>query len=298
MKALHVMLPLSAGIAAAASIPMQVEMPATGLFPSHANIEFTTRMGERHGGSDLSWSSYNVSLPFLDPRKSNIGSWAVDAHADLHAILLSTGGDLDLRRNELYSFTLPVSFIRPEKNGNSRLVATLAPAVSADFAGTTHYFDFTTGAFYSQKSRENFSYSVGLALSPRFAKYGVVPVFGFNWKVTPQWEIVLSRYKLSALCRSSERLRVGPFVSTRGGAWMVDTPAGDRLFRITTLVAGLTGEYDFHRDGERKRIIYAAVGSTITTQAGYYRRNFKKDNLEVRHYRPGFYACFGVDFRF
>lgn len=298
MKLLCVLSALSAGIAASASLPMQMEMPATGLFPSHTGMEFTTRMGERHGGSDLSWSRYTVTLPFLDPRKSNIGDWAVDAHADLHATLLSTGGDLDLRRNELYSFSLPVSFIRAEKDGKSRLVASLAPAVSTDFAGTSHYFDLTLGAFYSEKSRKNFTYSLGFAVSPRFAAYGVVPVFGFHWKVSPQWEIVLSRYKLSALYRSGERLRVGPFMSTRGGAWMVDTPAGDRIFRTTTLVAGLTGEYDFHRDGERKRIIYASVGSTIATTAGYYCRNFKKDKLEVHHYRPGFYAGFGVDFRF
>lgn len=298
MKALRVMLPLSAGIAAAASVPVQVKTPTTGLLPSHVNVEFATRMGERHGGSDLSWSSYNITLPFLDPRKSNIGSWAVNAQADLHATLLSAGGDLDLRRNELYSFTLPVSFISPEKAGNSRLVLALAPAVSTDFAGTAHCFDFTAGAFYSEKTGENFSYMAGLAVSPRFAAYGIAPVFNFNWSVSPQWEIALSRYKLSALYQGGGRLRIGPFVSTRGGAWMVDTPAGDRLFRITTLIAGLTGEYDFHQAGERKRVIYASVGSTIATTAGYYRRNFKKDNITVHHYHPGFYASFGVDFRF
>lgn len=156
---------------------MQLKMPTTGLLPSHVNMEFATRMGERHGGSDLSWSSCSITLPFLDPRQSNIGRWAVDAHADLHATLLSAGGDLDLRRNELYSFSLPVSFIRPEENGGSRLVLTLAPAVSADFAGTTHCLDLTAGAFYSEKPRENFSYLAGLAVSPRFAAYGIVPVF-------------------------------------------------------------------------------------------------------------------------
>lgn len=298
MKALSIILPLSAGIASAVSIPMHVEMPATGLFPSHACTEFTTRMGERHGGSDLAWSRVDVTLPFLDPRKSNLGDWAVDAHVDLQATLFSTGGELDLRRNELYSAALPVSFIRTARYGDDRLVLSLAPAAASDFAGTARYFDVAAAAVYSDKVQENFSYSVGLLVSPRFASYGLVPVLGFRWQLAPQWEIVLSRYKLSALYQGSERLQVGPFVAVRGGSWMVDTPEGDRIFRVSSLVAGITAEYDFHRDGERKRIAYVSIGSTIATKAGYYRRNFKKDDIEIRHYQPGFYAAVGVDFRF
>lgn len=297
MKVLRLLLPLLTGTLWAAHMPMHLESPTTGILPSHVSMEFVSHMGERHGGSSLAWSSFGVTLPFLDPRRSAVGSLAVDAHMELHATFLSTGGDLALRRHELYSASVPLSLIRVGRE-QPRLILSVAPALASDFAGTTRYFDLTAAAVYSGKVGQKFEYSLGALFSPRFATYGIVPLISFDWQLSPQWELVLSHYRLAALYRSSERLKAGPFAAVSGGAWMVDTPEGDRLFRVSSLAAGVTAEYDFHRGSERKRILYASVGTTVATAAGFYRRNFRKEGQELHHYKPGLYVCAGVDFRF
>ncbi len=273
-------------------------MPDTGLLPSYGRFEWFTRMGERHGGnSELSMQSYGISVPFLDPRKTGWGETMVNLQFDAKVTILNTGGSLDLANEEMYNFALPITFITPMPNGR-RWTYGLAPEVASDSDAAEKGFDLAAYAFYTVKQSEHFTYSLGLAASPRFAEYGVLPMMRFEWTPNDRWTVSLAGYQLQALYHATDRLSFGPFLASRGGIWSVGTERGDRIFRVRSLVAGAMFEYDFSRPGQTKRIITAAVGSTLTTNAQFLERNGRKDAYDNHHYKPALYISAGVDFRF
>ena len=273
-------------------------LPDTGILPSYGKFEWFTRMGERHGrGSELSLESYALTLPFSDPRRTGWGNTMVNVQFDSKITVANTGGSLDLAHSTLYNFALPVIFITTEPNGNYWTYG-VAPELASDCDAVRTGMDLTGFVMYTIKYSESFTYSVGLATSPRFAEYFAVPVVNFTWKPSQDWTVRLKGYQLEAMYQATDRLAIGPFVASRGGIWAVNTERGDRIFRVRSLVVGAGMEYDFSEPGQTKRIITAAVGSTLTTNAQFLERNAGKDAWESHHYRPALYVSFGVDFRF
>jgi len=293
---------LAGGMALAGQESMPVGwhygMPDTGLLPSYGRVEWFTRMGERHGGnSELSLQSYGITVPFLDPRKTGWGDTMINLQFDAKITILNTGGTLDLANDEVYNFALPITFITQMPNGRLWTYG-LAPEIAADCDAAEKGFDLVAYAFYTVKQSEKFSYSLGLAASPRFAEYGVLPMVRFAWRPNADWTVSLKGYQLQAMYHATERLSFGPFLASRGGIWSVGTERGDRIFRVRSLVAGAMFEYDFSQPGQTKRIITAAIGSTLTTNAQFLERNGRKDAYENHHYKPALYVSAGVDFRF
>ncbi|MBR1978037.1 MAG: hypothetical protein IJ985_00865 [Akkermansia sp.] len=282
---------------AAENATWQYNLPDTGVAPSYAAATVISQMGERHGGSKLGMQTFELTLPLSDPRRTSYGNWYINAQLDLRLSLLQAEGNLYLEHDEMYSGSLPITMIRNFASGN-RLSVTVAPAVASDFGGTNHFFDVVGGSTYTVKHSDSFSYSVGVGVSPRFATHAVVPMFGFSWQPNEMWDVSLRFYKLSAMYKVNERLAVGPFLSGYNHSWMVNTERGDKIFRFRSLVAGVTGEYDFSRAGQRKRIITASVGSAVATTAQFCNRTADKDAVESHHYKPGIYLSVGVDFRF
>lgn len=272
-------------------------LPDTGIAPSYGSYTFVSMMGERHGGSRLGMQTYELTIPLSDPRQTGYGDWAINAQLDVRLSLLDTEGNLWLEHDEMYSASLPVTWIHQYASGN-RLTMTVAPAVASDFGGTSRFFDVLGGASYTIKQSETLSYSIGVGASPRFAYYVIVPMVGFDWQADADWNVSLRFNRLSAMYRVNERLFVGPFVSGYNHTWMVSTDAGDKIFRFRSLVAGFTGEYDFSRAGQRKRIITASLGSTLVSTAQFCKRNASKEPETTLHYKPGLFVSLGVDFRF
>ncbi len=275
----------------------QYNLPETGLMPSYGKFEWFARMGERHGGSDLSMHSYALTLPLSDPRRTGWGRTMVNVQFDFKLTAAETGGTLALEHDLLYNIALPITFITKEQGGNTWTYG-LAPELATDCHAVGKGMDLAAYVFYSIKKSETFSYSLGLAASPRFAEFYVVPMLNFEWKPSDVWTIRMKGYKLEALYHATERLSFGPFIASRGGVWSVETERGDRIFRVRSLVLGANLEYDFSSPGQTRRIITAAVGSTLTTNAQFLERNADKDAFESHHYKPGLYVSLGVDFRF
>ncbi len=273
-------------------------LPDTGLLPSAFSYEFTSTMRERHnGGSHFGMQQVNLTIPLSDPRKSSVHGWAFNAELDSSVTFIDAEGTLDLRSDTLYKFSLPLSFIR-DTSGDERVILAAAPTVSSDLQRSERCFDFGLFALYRKPLSTSFRYSIGAAAYPRFARYWVVPVFGFEWTPTEEWTIALSGYRLSAMKSMTERFRAGAFVASKGGVWAVETDRGARQLSIQSLVVGVTGEYDFSQPGQRKRIITASLGSTLATSVRFHECSSDRDADEAHHYRPGFYGSFGVDFRF
>ncbi len=272
-------------------------LPDSGLAPSYVSFTAISQMGERHGGSKLGMQTYELTLPLSDPRKTGFGDWMINAQLDMRLTQLDAEGSLVLEHEEMVSASLPVTLLRYYGSGN-RLSITLAPAVASDFGGTNRYFDVVGGSTYTVKHSDTFSYTVGFGVSPRFASYAVVPMFGFNWQPDEQWEVSLRFYRLAAMYKVNERTAIGPFIGGYNHAWMVNTPAGDKIFRFRSLVAGITGEYDFSAPGQRKRVITASLGSTLASSAQFCNRNAAKDDVQTHHYKPGVFFSLGLDFRF
>lgn len=282
----------------AVSPEWRYNLPESGLMPSYGKFEWFTRMGERHSrGSELSWQSYGIALPLSDPRQTGWGDTMVNIQFDAKATIFNTGGSLWLNKDVLYNFALPITFIHQEASGN-RWTLGVAPEVASDAGAVEHGLDVVAYAFYTVKKSETFSYSLGVACSPRFAEYLLLPMVRFEWKPNELWNVSLKGYELKAMYQATERLSVGPFAAARGGIWAVETDAGDRIFRARSLVVGAAAEYDFSQPGQTKRIITAAVGSTVATSAEFMKRNADKDTISNQHYRPALYFSLGVDFRF
>lgn len=293
---------MSAGVLTAGDVlssDWQYNLPESGLMPSYGKFEWFNRMGERHGrGSELSLQSYAITLPLSDPRRTGWENTMLNVQFDAKVTVANTGGGLTLKHDVLYNFTLPVTFIRKEASGNSWTYG-VAPELASDAGAVERGFDVAAFAYYTVKKSETFSYSLGLACSPRFAEYFIVPMVRFEWKPDENWNISLKGYELKAMRRVSERLWMGPFLSARGGVWAVETEErGDRIFRVRSLVLGGVLEYDFSSPGQTKRIITASVGSTLTTNAQFMERNARKDAYANHHYRPALHFSLGVDFRF
>lgn len=287
-----------AGTAAADGIhTLQYDLPDSGLTPSFGEFTYISRMRQRHGGSDLSMQSYALTIPLSDPRKSHWNDIRINAQLDTKITVFNAGGTLSLNNEVMYNIALPVSFIKPMPNGNS-LIMGLAPEVATDGDAIEHGIDLAAYAMYTVKKSDSFNYTIGVGISPRFAEYTAVPFFGFEWKPNRDWTIAMSGYKLSALYHVNERLSVGPFAMSDGGIWSVETPAGDKHFRMRALLLGLTGEYNFAGAGETKRIFTFSIGSNVATRADFLNRTAGKDHVQTHHYKPALYVSAGVDFRF
>ena len=274
-----------------------VHMPATGLLPSYTHVNYISRMGERHGGSHLGLQEYTLNIPLADPYRSRVGRWSLNMQANASLTLMDVGGHLNLRQDELFDFSLPISIISAigSKDG---FVFTVAPHMAGDLIHTGRSWEIAAIAEYSERLSETFSYSIGIAFSPRFADYTVVPFVSFTWQATPLWQVRMKGYKLAALYKVTDKLQIGPCVSAEGGSWIIDTPEGQRQLRVRSLAAAVLMEYDFSKAGERKRIVSASLGSTLATSAEICRRTADHDSVAIYHYKPGLVFSAGLDFRF
>ncbi len=298
MRSVVLSLALASLAVTEASQPVwQHQLPETGLLPSAFSTEIVTEMRERHGHSRLGMQTASLTIPLSDPRRSSVAGWAFNASFDTELTLIDAEGDFSLQHDTLGEFTLPLSLIRTESDGN-RLILALAPMLATDFDELTRGLDLGAVASYTVRRSENFSYSLGLGVAPRMARYGVVPFIGFEWRLPQDWTLSLKGYRLSAMHAFSERFSAGPFVAGTGGTWAVSTDEGSRILRVQSLVLGVAGEYDFSGEGQRKRLITASVGSTVATSARFYRRGSSSHSVEAHHYHPGLSVSLGVDCRF
>ncbi len=273
------------------------KLPESGLFPSYFSLEGVSSMSERHGDSSLSWQKVGLSIPLADPRRSGGKDWNFNASFNAEVTFMDTCGAFDLRRNELYTLSLPLSVIVPEEDGDF-LIFAVAPSAASDFVHRAHSFHVNMLLSYSVKYSETLTYSVGLGHSPDATVMGVMPVFSFDWKVTPEWNVKLNALRFSVMRDMGDGLSVGVFANGAGGSWAVNTEQGTRMLRVRSLVAGFTAEYDFSKPGETKRIVTMSVGSTLMTSADVCWYNSDLDRVEGHHYHPGLYVSSSVDFRF
>lgn len=293
---LTMMLMGAAAVPAAAG--WDYNLPDTGLLPSAAEVTVWSDMTERHGkGSTLGMQQYDLSIPLSDPRRTNFGEWAFNAALDMEITALHASGSLQLHKDELYNFNLPLTVLKRLSNGR-RVSLTLMPSVSTDFSSGWNGVALAGAADYQLYRSETLSYSVGLVVMPQRLYYGVAPFFTAEWKPTHNWTVSLKGYRLSAMYAFTPRFSAGPVLMGRGNSWAVRTERGNQLFTVRSLVAGITGEYDFSAPGQRRRVITATLGSTLATSAELNRMDSGKHTVEAHHYHPGFYVSVGVDYRF
>lgn len=273
-------------------------LPETGLMPSAAEVTVWSDMSERHGkASSLGMQQYDLTIPLSDPRRTNFGPWAFNAALDMEITSLHASGSLQLRKDELYNFNLPLTVIRRMEQGR-RLALTLMPSISTDFSSGWNGVALAGAADYLLFESENLTYSVGLLVMPQRLYWGAAPFFSAEWKPTHNWTVKLKGYRLEAMYSFTPRFSAGPVLMGAGNSWAVRTERGNQLFTVRSLVAGVTGEYDFSAPGQRKRIIKATVGSTLTTTAELNRMDSGKHTVEAHHYHPGLYVSVGMDCRF
>ena len=273
------------------------QMPETGMMPSYVSAEFTSNMGERHGGSCIRWQQYSLCLPLADPRRSGGKGWMFNASVNADVTLLHSTGSLDIRHNELYHFAVPVAAIVPRDNGDSMVLA-LSPSLDSDFARSAHSFHWNMMGTYRVSCSESFSYAVGLAYAPYASTWNIMPVVAFDWDISPDWSLTLSGYSVRAMRNMGDGLSLGAFVKGAGGSWAVQQAQGTRMLRVRSLVVGATVEYDFSQPGQTKRIVTCSVGSIVSTAVDVCRYNDDRDRDASHHYHPGLYVSAGVDFRF
>ena len=275
----------------------QHELPETGMMPSFVSAEFSSNMGERHGGSSIRWQQYSLCLPLADPRRSGGKGWMFNASVNADVTWLHSTGSLDVQHNALYHFSIPVAAIVPRDNGDSMVLA-LSPSLDSDFTRSAHSFHWNMMGTYRVRYSESFSYAVGLAYAPYASAWNIMPVVAFDWDITPDWTLTLSGYSLRAMRNMGDGLSLGAFVKGAGGAWAVQQKQGTRMLRVRSLVVGVTAEYDFSEPEQTKRIVTCSIGSIVSTAVDVCRYNDDRDRDASHHYHPGLYVSAGVDFRF
>lgn len=289
---------LGAVCVSGAQAAWQYNLPDTGLLPSAASYSFLAPAGERHHGEDsLGLQTVEMTIPFADPRRSHIGDWYLNACLDLEFDHLSGARSLRQDVQNLYTFTLPLSFIRPMENGH-RLILTAAPHMATDFNGSTRSFGMGGYAVYRFFNTETFEASAGVVCIPNETSWWVVPVAAFDWHPSPDWSITLKGFRMQAMRDMGHGLSVGAFARGIGGSWAVHGEDGTHLLRVRSLAAGARVEWDFSQEGQTKRILFADAGMSFFTMAEKMRFSDKRHSTEIRHYHPAPYVSFGADFRF
>lgn len=286
------------GAIGSASADWTYNLPETGLMPGAAEVAVWSDMSERHGkASSFGMQQYDLAIPLSDPRRTNFGAWAFNAALDVEITALHASGSLQLRKDELYNINMPLSLIRRLENGK-RLALTLMPSVSTDFSSGWSGVALAGAVDYQLYTSDTLTCSIGLIIMPQRLYYGAAPFFSAEWKPARDWTVKLKGYRLEAMYAFTPRFSAGPVVMGMGNSWAVRTERGNQLFTVRSLVAGVTGEYDFAASGQRKRIVKATVGSILTTTAEFNRMDSGKHTVEAHHYHPGLYVSVGVDCRF
>lgn len=275
-----------------------IRLPETSLVPSYARASYLSRMHERHGGSHLGMQEYTVNMPFVDAHRSHVGDWWYNVQANITSTIMDVGGGLNLRRDALFEFGVPVTVIHPMQGGRDHFMLTLMPRYAGDSAVSAHAWDLGIVADYCIKHSETLSYSLGVAASPRFTEHVIMPSVSLHWQVTPEWLVRLRGGQLAALYRATDRLSIGPALSMQGGTWMISTEQKERIFRVRSLVVALAAEYDFADAGQPHRMLRFSLGSAVATSAQYCDRTASMNALETHHYKPGLAASLEMDFRF
>ncbi len=274
-----------------------LKTPDTGMLPSYARVVYLSRMGERHGGSHLGMQEYSVNIPFVDGRKSYIGKWYYNVQANVGVSIMDVGGQLNLRRDELYDFSVPISIVHP-LGENRRAMLTLMPRYAGDTVSSAHAWDLGVAAEYDSKASDTFAYGLGLAASPRFSEHVFVPYFSFRWMPSPEWLIRLRGGQLAALYQVRDNLHIGPALCYEGGTWMVSSPHGQRIFRVRSLAFAGVVEYNFSRPGTPKKMLNFAAGMSLASTAEFCQRKIDRDTIKMYHYKPGAFVSAELDFRF
>lgn len=286
-----------AGVAQAITSDLRYNLPANGVSPSAASFEMFSYLHERHGDDSLAMQKYEVSLQLSDPRRSGYKDWMFNAALDLEISHLHAG-DFHLRKRELYDFALPLSVIHSFSPAR-RLVVAAAPTIATDFVKWDRAWSVNGFAEYKITVNDRFSYAFGFAVTPRIISWGIIPAFSFDWKPNDDWRVKLGGARLTVMRELPRGWSAGFFATGVGGSWTVTTEEGNtRIFRVRSLVAGGTAEWDFSRPGQTKRVLSASVGMPIVTTAEFCRFNANKKTLGKRHYGTGVYAAAAVDFRF
>lgn len=289
---------LGAACVSVARADGQYHLPDTGLMPSAVSYSFLAPAGERHHGDDsLGLQTVEMTIPFADPRRSNIGDWYINACLDMELDHLSGAHCLRQDEQNLYTFTLPISFIHPQENGH-RLILTAAPHLATDFNGSSRSFGMGGYAVYRFYNTETLEASAGLVCMPNETYWWFVPVAAFDWRPSPDWCVSLKGFRLQAMRDMGKGLSVGAFARGIGGSWAVHGEDGTHLLRVRSLAAGARAEWDFSQAGQTKRILFADAGMSFFTMAEKMRFSDKRHSTEIRHYHPAPYVSFGADFRF
>lgn len=295
---LSVCLCVASAVLSQAQGAWQYHLPSTGLMPSAAAVDYVASAGERHHGSDsLGYESYTLTIPFSDPRRSNWNDWYVNVCLDAEMTHVSTSGSLMPDSSKLYSFTLPMSVIRPMA-GEKRLILTLAPHIATDFNGPAHAFGIGGYADYRFYTSDKLSASLGVACMPNETYFGLVPFATFEWKPAPDWECSLKGFRFQAMRQLGHGLAAGAFARAVGGAWATHESEGTRLLRVRSLAVGGRTEWDFSAPEQHKRILFADVGITVLTMAEKLRFSHLREAESMHHYHPALYFSVGADARF
>lgn len=253
--------------------------------------------GERHhGAGSLGLQTVELTIPFADPRRSQIEDWYINAALDMEFDHVA-GTSLRLDDANLYAFTLPLSLIHPMPRGH-RLILTAAPHLATDFNGSACSFGMGGYAVYRFVTTETLDASAGFVCMPNESYWWCVPIVAFEWKPAEDWCIALKGFRFQAMRELGQGLSLGGFVRGIGGSWAIHGNEGTRLLRVRSVAAGVRTEWDFAREGETKRILFADAGFSFFTMAEKIRYSDKRHATEMHHYHPAPYVSLGADFRF
>lgn len=298
---LHHLLPICllgfASFSIAADSDWRYGLPDTGLTPSAFDYEVLTRANERDGGSAFGMQKLGVSVPLSDPRKSGYQRWLFSAELDATIAELSTGGLIQLEEETMYTLNVPLALVRSYESGN-RLTLALVPTLASDMGNVSGAFSVGAMVNYRVVSSETFSYSYGLAYSERYDRNGIFPMINFNWDITPEWTLSLSRFDLALEYHFSDRFKLGPYAGIMSNSWTIHPDDGDYWLRTQSVIVGLKGQFNVDSTGKAKKVLDFGIGASVYTRLKLEEHTWRQDTVAKEYYEPALYVSLGFDMRF
>ncbi len=272
-------------------------LPDTGLTPSFFEYQALTNADERNGGSSYGMQKFGMSVPLSDPRKSGYQRWLFSAELDANLSELNTGGRIELSEETMYALSVPLALVRYYESGN-RMTLAVVPSLASDMGHTSGAFTMGGMAYYKVKYHESFSYSYGAAYSQRYDRWGFIPLVGFDWQITPEWNFSLSKMDLSLQYKVNDNFEFGPYMGTVSDSWTIHSDKQAYWLRTFAVVAGVKGQYNVASEGQSKKVIDFAVGATIFSRVKIEEHTWNQDEVLNECYEPALYVRLGFDMRF
>lgn len=190
------------------------------------------------------------------------------------------------------------TFRHREKDSPWSQAVVLSPGVSSDFARfQAQVFRLPAQASTRYAFSEKFSVELGVNYCPDFVQTPVLPLPGFTWNPSADWELRYRFTTVNLVRRLAPGVTLGTFASYDSASWMVGDKKDYGQIAYSSATAGVEFVHGFHITDTLPGAVHLALGGTWAGAVRRYDASGDRlvDSLQLD---PGYFARIGLVIRF